>query len=308
MRYEFLPVSACEMCGSTRFRVLGLRLNGSQGRDPRQSSGIAVGVKKCEACGLIFADPRPKPAELADHYGVPPESYWTDPHHWDVGEDYFAEQIAKAKQLLDFRAGMTALDIGAALGKAMTAMHRAGFDVYGIEPSAPFRERAIERTGIPAERIQLAGIEDAEFPPASFDWVSFGAVLEHIQEPGRAVEKAMGWLKPGGVMHAEVPSSRHLISRMINGYFRVRGVNYVTNLSPMHPPYHLYEFALESFRRHGKQVGYEVAAHHHYVCAIYHVPKVLHAPLRRWMARNGSGMQLSVWLRRETQAPSSTNL
>lgn len=90
--------------------------------------------------------------------------------------------------------------------------------------------------GIVADRLQLAGVEDATFSPDSFDFVTFGAVLEHIQEPGRAVERAMQWLKPGGVMHAEVPSSRYLISKVVNGYFSLRGVNLVTNLSPMHPP------------------------------------------------------------------------
>lgn len=83
--------------------------------NPRRAAGIAVSVKKCEECQLIFADPRPKPAVLSDHYGVPSESYWTRSSEWAVPDDYFAEQIARAKQLIGFRPGMTALDIGAGL-------------------------------------------------------------------------------------------------------------------------------------------------------------------------------------------------
>lgn len=302
MRYDFIPVTTCEMCGSGRFRTLGLRLNRSQGMNPRRAAGIAVSVKKCEECQLIFADPRPKPADLSDHYGVPPESYWTRSSEWAVPDDYFAEQIARAKQLIGFRPGMTALDIGAGLGKAMKALERAGFDTYGIEPSATFRAKSIERMGIVADRLQLAGVEDATFSRDSFDFVTFGAVLEHIQEPGRAVERAMQWLKPGGVMHAEVPSSRYLISKVVNGYFSLRGVNLVTNLSPMHPPYHLYEFGLQSFLTHGSRTGYEVADHQFHVCAIPHIPKVLHPALRKWMARTETGMQLTVWLCRRSDA------
>lgn len=308
MRYDFIPVTTCEMCGSGRFRVLGLRLNRSQGRNPRQATGIAVSIKRCEACDLIFADPRPKPADLADHYGIPPESYWTRAAEWEVPDDYFAEQISDAKQLIGFRTGMTALDIGAGLGKAMKAMERAGFDTYGIEPSATFRAESIERMGIAEERLQLASVEDARFADASFDFVTFGAVLEHIQEPGRVIERAMRWLKPGGVMHAEVPSSHYLISKIVNGYFSLRGSNYVTNLSPMHPPYHLYEFDLESFRMHGSRAGYKVALHRFHVCAIPHLPKVLHPALQAWMERTRTGMQLTVWLRRGDAGSTSVSI
>lgn len=260
-----------------------------------------MSVKQCAACGLIFADPRPKPDDLAAHYGVPPESYWSDPREWEVGPDYFAEQIAQAKELLGFRSGMKALDIGTGLGKGMGALQLAGFDVHGIEPSATFRKKSIERMGIPPDRLQLASVEDAQFDPASFDFVSFGAVLEHIQEPGRAIEKAMLWLKPGGVMHAEVPSSRYLLSKIVNAYFSIRGVNYVTNLSPMHPPYHLYEFSLDSFRQHGRRAAYEVALHQVHVCPIQHIPRFLHPPLRKWMKVTETGMQLTVWLRRRVE-------
>ncbi|HEX7887929.1 MAG TPA: class I SAM-dependent methyltransferase [Ramlibacter sp.] len=298
MSYEFIPVGECEMCGSRHHKVLGLRMNRSQGRHPRRVSGVGVTLKKCLQCELIFADPRPKPTEISEHYGVPPESYWTRPGHWDTPPEYFAREIAEAKRLLRFTPGMTALDIGAGLGKAMVAMQRAGFDVHGIEPSEPFRRHTIANAGIAPERLQLAGIEDAQYAPASFDFITFGAVLEHLQEPGRAIEKVMHWLKPGGVVQAEVPSSRHLVAKLINAFYALNGLNYVTNLSPMHSPYHLYEFSIESFRQHARRFDYEVVEHRHEVCSIYNVPRVLHPLLRSYMARTGTGMQLTVWLQR----------
>lgn len=298
MGYEFIPVPSCEMCGSQRHKIFGLRLNRSQGKRPRTVSGVGVTLKKCLDCELIFADPRPRPLDIADHYGVPPESYWTRPGQWETPPDYFAREIAEAKELLGFVQGMTALDIGAGLGKAMVALARAGFDVQGIEPSEPFRTRTIARMGLSPERLQLAGIEEADFPARSFDFITFGAVLEHIQEPGEAIRKAMGWLKPGGVMQAEVPSSRHLVAKLINGFYALNGLNYVTNLSPMHSPFHLYEFSVASFQRHGERFGYELASHRHEVCSIYNIPRVLHPFLRAYMERTGTGMQLTVWLRR----------
>jgi ubiquinone/menaquinone biosynthesis C-methylase UbiE len=202
--------------------------------------------------------------------------------------------------MLGFTPGMTALDIGSGLGKAMVALTRAGFDVHGIEPSQPFRDRSIARMGIAPERLQLASIEQADFAAESFDFVTFGAVLEHLQEPGRAIEKAMRWLKPGGLVQAEVPSSRHLIAKLINAFYALNGLNYVTNLSPMHSPYHLYEFGLTSFQKHAARFGYQVVSHRHEVCSIYSIPRVLHPLLRAYMARTGTGMQLTVWLRKAT--------
>jgi SAM-dependent methyltransferase len=292
MRYDFRAVTACNMCGSADFKMLGMRLSASQGLNPRRAEGIAVPVKQCRSCGLIFADPLPVPDKLTDHYGRPPESYWTDAGHWTWTPAYFATEIEEAKRLLDFKPGMTALDIGVGLGKAMRSLQHAGFDTWGIEPISVFREKAIEMMGLDANRVTLASAENADFPEGSFDFISFGAVLEHLYDPALALDRAMRWLRPGGIIQAEVPSADHLISGLINLYFRLVGTNYVTHISPMHPPFHLYEFTLRSFDR------FNVIHHRYEVCHIFHLPRLLHPPLRWLMARTSRGMQLTVYLER----------
>jgi hypothetical protein len=128
--------------------------------------------------------------------------------------------------------------------------------------------------------------------------VSFGAVLEHLRSPGAALERAMDWLKPGGVVQLEVPSARWLIARLVNLYYRLLCTSFVTNISPMHRPFHLYEFELRCFELHGLRSGYEVAEHRTMVCSIPHAPRLMHGPLRLLMAQTGTGMQLSVYLRK----------
>jgi SAM-dependent methyltransferase len=291
MRYHFKAVDQCNMCGSADFRFLGMRLSTSQGLNPRKAEGIAVPVKQCRRCGLIFSDPQPVPESLSDHYGLPPEEYWgKEALSWTP--DYFSRQIDAAKQLISFVPGMRALDIGVGLGKAMKSLSLAGFDTWGVEPSETFRSKAIELMGLDPERIQLGTMEVAEYPPDSFDFITFGAVLEHLYDPRLALERALVWLKRGGVIQAEVPSSDHLIPKLVNTFFRLRGTNYVTHISPMHSPFHLYEFALKSFR------DFSVARYWYDVCYIYHVPRLLHGPLRWWMERTNTGMQLTVYLKR----------
>jgi len=235
----------------------------------------------------------------ADHYGEA-KDYWSQ-DYFEEDRAYFLKEIAEARSLLAEIEEPRALDIGAGIGKAMQAMTAAGFDTYGIEPGEDFRAVAIKR-GVPAERLQFAGVENASFEPESFDFIAFGAVLEHLADPAGSLERAIGWLKPHGIIQLEVPSSKWLISRLVNLYFRLLGTTYVTNISPMHPPFHLFEFGLRSFKLHGEYAGYEIAAHRFSVCSIIHIPKPLHPFLRWYMERSGTGMQLTVYLRKRAGA------
>ena len=127
--------------------------------------------------------------------------------------------------------------------------------------------------GIKTERLKLGTIEELEYGENSFDFITFGAVVEHLYSPKYCIKKAMNWLKPGGVIHIEVPSSNWLISKYMNIYFRLRGTNYVTNLSPMHNPFHLYEFDIKSFQKLGEQIGYTIDHYEYSVCEIYFIPR-----------------------------------
>jgi len=287
------------MCGSgaDQHKVIGQRLNQSQGFNPKAKTGISVSVVQCKNCGLIFSNPQPVPFDIQDHYGIPPEDYWK-PEYFDIDKNYFDHQIETAKQLSDFRPGMKALDIGAGLGKCMISLGNAGYDVYGFEPSIPFHKKAIEKMMIPPEKLKLGMIEEIDYPENFFDLITFGAVLEHLYDPSAAIRKSLKWLKPGGLIHVEVPSSRYLIPRLFNFYFHMLGTNLVNNISPMHSPFHLYEFDIRSFRLNAKLNNYEVAYHEYYVCDIYFVPKVFHRILKWYMDKTNKGMQLAVWLRK----------
>ena len=299
MKYHFREILVCEMCGDKTddHKVLGQRLNKSQGLRPKTKTGISVSVLKCTNCGLIYSNPQPIPFDLQDHYGTPPEAYWKDEYFvWQP--TYFSSQIEKAKELLGFKAGMKALDIGAGLGKAMLSMQNKGFEVFGLEPSIPFYERAISKMGIEKDKLQLGAVEDLEYEKESFDFITFGAVFEHLYEPSMCLEKALSWLKPGGIIHIEVPSSRWLLPKFMNFYFKLRGTNYVTNLSPMHSPFHLHEFDLKSFNKLSNRLNFQIANYRYDVCSLYYFPKIFHGILRSYMKATDKGMQLTIFLKK----------
>ncbi len=277
--------------------TLGKRLGQHQGMRPRKRVGVTTTIQRCRNCGLIFSNPTPIPQDISQHYDVSVESYWT--RDLTIADAYFARQIETFRSLWRSREGgnATALDIGAGVGRAMVSLERAGFDVFGLEPSSPFREVAIGRNGIPPDRLTLASIEEVGYADASFDFVTFGAVLEHLLNPAECLERALRWARPGGLIHVEVPSADWLIARMLDFVYRVQGLDYTTHLSPMHSPFHLYEFTLVSFERHAERVGYEIASHRRLVADPY-VPAWLRRPFGKVMKRTGTGMQLEIWLRR----------
>ena len=298
--YTFQRQARCNMCSAPIDRTattLGKRLDQHQGVRPRKHAGVTTTIQRCGGCGLIFSNPMPIPRDIGQHYDVPAESYWI--RDLTITDTYFAKQIDLFHDLCKTNGDgkRVALDIGAGVGRAMVSLERAGFEVFGLEPSRPFRQMAIDRNGISPDKLSLVSVEEADYPEAAFDWVTFGAVVEHLVDPAACLEHALRWTKLGGLIHVEVPSADWLVARLLDTVYRVQGLDYTTHLSPMHSPFHLYEFTLASFERHAERVGYEIALHRSLVGNTY-MPRVLGRPLAAIMGRTGTGMQLEVWLRR----------
>ncbi len=199
--------------------------------------------------------------------------------------------------MINYKKGLRALDVGTGTGKCMTALSKAGFDVYGIEPSKKFYQRAIECMDANVNQLSLASIEEAEFPNDFFDFITLNAVLEHLPNPSDSIAKVIKWVKPDGVIRVEVPSSHWLMAEMAKFYYRMIGTRYVVNLSPMHKPYHLYEFALESFKMNGEINHYSIEDVEYFVCCTY-TPSPLDFLLKFCMEYTNSGMEICVWLRK----------
>jgi SAM-dependent methyltransferase len=234
---------------------------------------------------------------LSQHYGIPAEDYWV-PKEFELNPDFFVVPINIFNRLYKKNGEKIALDIGAGLGKCMLALEAHGFTAYGLEPSEPFYQRALEKMGIAEDKLKFDSVETADFTPEKFDFITFGAVLEHIYDPSSALEKALSWLKPEGLIHIQVPSSAWLTNRIYNWIYRLQGLDYVGNISPMHPPFHLYEFGLKSFEIHSAKFNYEIAYHKYELCDTF-LPKIFDPIIKPIMSKTNTGMELEVWLRKK---------
>lgn len=103
------------------------------------------------------------------------------------------------------------LDAGAGRGRFVAAARAAGYDARGIEPSARGVEGALAAYGVELER---AGIEDAAVPAGSLDAVSLWHVLEHVDDPGAALDRVAVWLRPGGALLVGVPNLASVQARV----------------------------------------------------------------------------------------------
>lgn len=291
------------MCGSAveSHKILGRRLNNPQGLRPQRKLGISTTIMQCTICNLIHANPLPIPNSLQDHYKVDVENYWK-PGYFDFTMEtgYFKKELESFENLYGVSPKgkkLRALDVGSGIGKCMTVLSHNGFDAFGVEPSESFYNIAVDKGGYSKDRIQLSKVEDAEFEESFFDFITFGAVLEHFYDPSTALLKALKWIKPNGLIHVEVPHAHWLVNKMVNTFYKISGSDYVANLSPMHTPYHLYEFSSKSFEVHGKKNGYEVVHEEFYVCQTY-MPRFLDPLIRGIMEATKTGMILKVWLRK----------
>lgn len=240
----------------------------------------------------------PVPEKLSDHYGVQPDRYWSA-QSLELDVSYFSDQISTYKRIAngDGIGKPTALDIGAGTGKCMLALGNAGFEAWGIEPEDNFYKFAASRGGI-SSRLQNATLEKSSFPADFFDFITFGAVLEHLYDPNQAIAIALRYLKPNGLIHIEVPSSKWLINKMANFIYRIQGLDYCANISPMHSPFHIYEFDLESFKHNAIRNGYDIAFHKYIVGSTY-LPSFVDPIMKPLMRHTNMGMQLEIWLRKK---------
>jgi 2-polyprenyl-3-methyl-5-hydroxy-6-metoxy-1,4-benzoquinol methylase len=174
------------------------------------SSRVRAGhldVVRCTGCGLLMTNPRDDDATLAHVYGAICE------------EEYDREETSRVQtartflQLVQTHRGAKGalLDIGCAVGLFAAVATESGWNVTGIDASSWAVGRARRRC---ASATFLHGrVEDANFPPASFDVVTMWDVLEHVTSPADTLAQVRQWLTQDGWLFLNLPDAGSLIAR-----------------------------------------------------------------------------------------------
>jgi 2-polyprenyl-3-methyl-5-hydroxy-6-metoxy-1,4-benzoquinol methylase len=107
------------------------------------------------------------------------------------------------------------LDIGCAYGPFLAAARDNGFETVGLDPAPDAAAYVREKLGITALQggfPESAG-ELERLCPERFDVITLWYVLEHFEEPDRALAAINGLLKMGGVLAFSTPSAAGISRR-----------------------------------------------------------------------------------------------
>jgi len=170
-----------------------------------------VELTRCGYCGTaVTLAPVPARAHEAGAYGGgPPRGAGLVAPVLRAFDRRRLKQLAQAGGVAPGRL----LDIGAGRGRFVAQARAAGWYAHGIEPS----RRGVEGARALGIDLVSVGIDDAEVPAGSLDAASLWHVLEHVEDPGTALERIAGWLRPGGLLVVGVPNLASVQARLGGG-------------------------------------------------------------------------------------------
>lgn len=243
-------------------------------------------VVRCRDCGHGSLEEVPSEAALADTYAHVEDESTVDEEAGQVATArrdlaHVAEHLRGAPGAL--------LDIGCWTGSLLDAAVALGWSAEGIEPSDWAAGRARER----GHRVTVGVLGDVPTERADHQVVTCCDVLEHLVDPGAALDDIAGLLEPGGLLFATVPDAGSAAARILGHRW--------WSVLPMHVQY----FTRRSLSRLLEAHGFEVLA-------VRTHPKVF---TRRYYAERlaeflpaGGGAVAAVARRRWADAPFAPDL
>lgn len=171
------------------------RVCGHQETTPRFAKD-GVEILRCANCAVEFWLPEAS-VPVRDFYG---RKYFEGASAAGY-EDYrglepaLRRSFARRLRTLGPGDGRRLLDVGAAYGFALDEARRAGFEAFGLEVAGDVAAEAATRANGHIFRANAAALP---LRNASCDVVTLWDVLEHLEDPGRALLEAARCLRRGG--------------------------------------------------------------------------------------------------------------
>lgn len=284
----------CPLCLSDGgFTFMGYRLNKTQGVFPGRNYSGAQKVVCCKHCKLIYNYPQASPCQdifseddsLHDVTKLSAEEIKATETYTDVL--YFLKHAAK---LLP---GAKVLDIGSGIGRVVFVLTQAGYDVQAIEPKKELYDFSIQNNFIAKQNVTNKKFEEAEFEKESFDFI-FLEPLNHFTEPHKAIEKALGWLKPGGYLQLETVNSRWFYKRALHFFYKITFTKVVPYTSALRKPFHVCEYSAKTFKVYCQSNNLKLCNLNSHPCNTYLTIKWADKLMQYLMRRFYAGAEMSV--------------
>jgi 2-polyprenyl-3-methyl-5-hydroxy-6-metoxy-1,4-benzoquinol methylase len=229
-------VAVCDLCGNGEARHL------YQVFDTNYGIAGVYHLKQCQACGLVYLDPRPSADEIDMIY--PTDRY--DPFRaLYMPTETLRRPVPqeRARWLTrEFGTGRV-LDVGCGDGLFLKMMRDLGWSCVGVEPNRTAAAFASAHFDL---RVHVGDIF-AVREEGAFDLVTFWDSLEHTPSPRRALQHAAELLRPGGILALSVPNWDSAERRLFGAYWIA-----------IDAPRHFYHFSPGVIRRLAAQCGLSI--------------------------------------------------
>jgi SAM-dependent methyltransferase len=206
-------------------------------------------VVRCRGCTLVYVNPRPRVAALAAQYET--DSFYG--HQVERANDESWRPQAQARVALINRlhpARGALLDVGCSAGWFLSVARDAGWQVSGLDVSAPAVAYCRSR-GFDA---RVATLDNHGLPPGRFDVITMFDCIEHMPSPMVALRAVRALLAPGGVVMITTPNVEGLFPRFT---YQLFGRRFGAWDHPG-PPGHIYQFGMGTMVTALQQTGFEV--------------------------------------------------
>lgn len=236
----------CPVCASTEHTSIRPVF------DDRYGCPDMFSLVRCNVCGHLMTSPALAEEELGGLYST----YYPRKHVNTADLVASASEVACPWARLQrwwggtnnqgqytVSPGQTMLDVGCGSGLSLLEAQALGALAYGIEADPNVRRIADELK----LRVHIGSLHDRPFPDVSFDLIVLNQVIEHIPDPGKALEALKERLKPMGRLVLVFPNRCSL-------WQRLSGPKWIN----WHVPYHLHHFDAKGFRAFAQHHGYRV--------------------------------------------------
>jgi len=201
----------CVACGAAglvpHLRVAGDA--GDQGLAPttdRFGTALAA-VVRCTSCGHMQLERFPDRAALAEAYR---EAESADYIEEEAGQRATARAVLA--RIEAHRDPGALLDLGCWVGFLLAEARERGWQIVGVEPSEFASAYARDRLGLD---VRTAELFTADLPGDGFDAVVMSDVIEHLPDPGAALDQVRDLLAPGGVLALALPDAGSRAARAL---------------------------------------------------------------------------------------------
>ncbi|HMC52405.1 MAG TPA: class I SAM-dependent methyltransferase [Acidimicrobiales bacterium] len=207
----------CPVCGAagdrarSRFALAGDRAaDGLDATAFRPSSGhfgqTAGTLMRCTACGHGSLAEAPDASAVSQAYQEA-----ADPVSLREETGQVATATRALQSIEHFVSPGRMVDVGCWTGSFLVAARQRGWDATGIDPSSWAVARAQER-GLDVRQGDLGS---DRLDGGAYRLVVLCDVLEHLEDPGRALDAVREMVEPAGALYLTVPDAGSLVARVL---------------------------------------------------------------------------------------------